>query len=106
MRLASERDPVAPGPAAPVTIEVDGEPLTGLAGQTIGGLLLSAGRTSWRTTARHSRPRGLFCGIGVCYDCVVTVNDLPDVRACQRKAAEGDVVLTDGELPGPGRDAR
>jgi D-hydroxyproline dehydrogenase subunit gamma len=101
-RITPAADPVGPGPGTPLTIVVDGEELTGLAGQTIGGILLAAGRTSWRTTARHARPRGVFCGIGVCYDCLVTVNDLPDVRACQRRATPGDVVSTDGELPGPG----
>ncbi|MFE7992088.1 2Fe-2S iron-sulfur cluster-binding protein, partial [Streptomyces shenzhenensis] len=33
-------------------------------------------------------------GIGVCFDCLVTVNGLGDVRACQRLVADGDVVET------------
>ncbi|MEU8817575.1 (2Fe-2S)-binding protein [Actinoplanes sp. NPDC048796] len=73
---------------------VDDVPLAGLAGQTIAGVLMAAGRQSWRTTGRRSRPRGVFCGIGVCFDCLVTVNGLPDVRACQRHAADGDEVTT------------
>jgi predicted molibdopterin-dependent oxidoreductase YjgC len=73
---------------------VDGEPLEGLEGQTIAGILLASGRLAWRTTSVQARPRGVFCGIGVCFDCMVAVNGLRDVRACQRRAADGDVVTT------------
>ncbi|WP_259338770.1 (2Fe-2S)-binding protein, partial [Clavibacter phaseoli] len=91
------RDPVRPGPAEAVRFTVDGDPVEGVRGQTIAGALLASGTLAWRTTASAGRPRGVFCGIGVCFDCTVTVNGLPDVRACQRRAVEGDVVET-----GPG----
>lgn len=88
----------------PLTITFDGEPVTGAAGQSIAGLMLAAGRSSWRTTAAGRRPRGIFCGIGVCYDCLATVNGIRDVRACQRLARDGDVVTTQAErLPGDTR---
>jgi hypothetical protein len=94
-RISPSDDPVRPGPSTPLTVEVDGVTVTGLAGQTVAGILLAAGRSSWRTSLR-GRPRGLFCGIGVCHDCLLTVNGLPDVRACQRRAADGDVITTGG----------
>ncbi|MBC9822704.1 (2Fe-2S)-binding protein [Terrabacter sp. MAHUQ-38] len=85
----------------PVTISVDGVPVTGRAGQTIAAVLLAAGETSWRTTSFGEAPRGLFCGIGVCFDCVVEVNGLADVRACLRRAHDGDVVVRQQiRLPG------
>ncbi|MGW7291469.1 (2Fe-2S)-binding protein [Streptomyces xiamenensis] len=74
-----------------IRIEVDGDPVPGLAGQTIAAVLLADGRASWRRT-RTGRPRGVFCGIGACFDCLVTVNGLRDVRACQRRAVDGDKV--------------
>jgi hypothetical protein len=74
-------------------ITVDEEAFTGEAGQTIAGVLLAAGRRSWRR-APSGAPRGLFCGIGVCFDCLVTVNGVRDVRACRRRAREGDIVTT------------
>ena len=61
-------------------------------GQTIAAALLAAGIRSWRTTRHAAAPRGLFCGIGACYDCLVTVNNLPAQRACLAQAHEGDVV--------------
>ncbi|GGL59071.1 proline dehydrogenase [Microlunatus endophyticus] len=75
----------------------NGERLTARRGQSIAGALLASGRRSWRTTAAGRLPRGLFCGIGVCFDCLVTVNGVRDIRACQRPATEGDVVETQDE---------
>lgn len=77
-----------------VQIVVDGEVVQGRAGQTLAGVLLGAGRRTWRTSA--GQERGIFCGIGVCQDCVLTVNGVEGVRACQRTACEGDVV--EGEV--------
>jgi D-hydroxyproline dehydrogenase subunit gamma len=92
--MEPHRDPVRPGKTSAITIVVDGVPVRGLDGQTIAGVLMGAGRLAWRTT-RNGRPRGVFCGIGVCHDCLVAVNGLSDVRACQRRAADGDSVSTE-----------
>ncbi|CAM4225594.1 (2Fe-2S)-binding protein [Nocardiopsis rhodophaea] len=82
-----------------VTVHLGTTPLTGEAGQTIAGVLLANGVTTWRTTRKARRPRGVFCGIGVCFDCLVTVNGVPDVRACQRTARDGDIVEGHGVPP-------
>jgi D-hydroxyproline dehydrogenase subunit gamma len=95
-RLPAADDLVRPGPGTAIAILVDGQPVPGLAGQTIAGVLLGAGRLTWRTSPQ-GRPRGVFCGIGVCHDCLVTVNGLRDVRACQRRAADGDQISTGDE---------
>ncbi|WP_284742225.1 (2Fe-2S)-binding protein [Amycolatopsis sp. RTGN1] len=82
-----------------IEITVDGEALSGIEGQTVAGVLLAAGRISWRTT-RSGEPRGVFCGIGACFDCVVTVNGVPDVRACRRRAVDGDEIRTQSRQEG------
>ena len=80
---------------------MDGVPVEAVAGQTVAGVLLGMGTTSWRTTRIGGRPRGVFCGIGVCFDCLVVVNGIPDVRACQRVVVEGDEIRAQrgAELP-------
>ncbi|WP_432487998.1 (2Fe-2S)-binding protein [Kineococcus sp. SYSU DK018] len=85
-------DPVRPRESAPLTLLVDGAPVRGVQGQTVAGVLLADGQLSWRRTSRHGKPRGVFCGIGACFDCLVVVNGARDVRACQRRAQDGDVV--------------
>lgn len=97
-------EPKAPATAESAqtfSISFDGEAIEVRAGETIAAALISAGHRSWRTTRRIGEARGLFCGIGVCYDCLVIVNGQRDVRACQRRAVAGDVVTTQHDsLPG------
>ncbi|MEV5569893.1 (2Fe-2S)-binding protein [Spirillospora sp. NPDC052269] len=88
--------------ATPLTITVDGVPVSGTAGQTVAGVLLADGRHAWRS-GPSGAPRGVFCGIGVCFDCLVTVNGDRDVRACRRRVCDGDVVTTQSREPGEER---
>ena len=74
-----------------ISITVDGVPLPAYEGETIAAALLASGRSAWRH-ARHGQPRGLYCGIGLCFDCLVTVNGTPNVRACLTPVAPGMVV--------------
>jgi predicted molibdopterin-dependent oxidoreductase YjgC len=62
-------------------IEVDGRPVSAEPGQTVAAALLGAGITVFRHTPTGA-PRGVFCGMGVCFDCLVTVDGLTDQRAC------------------------
>ncbi|WP_375001303.1 (2Fe-2S)-binding protein [Aeromicrobium sp. CTD01-1L150] len=89
-----DRDPIERRQGETVRLSLDGTELLGERGQTIAGVLMAHGISSWRTTSVEERPRGLFCGIGVCFDCILTVNDERDVRACQRRAQDGDVIST------------
>ena len=79
----------------PLWITVDGERVAGIAGQSLAGVLLAAGRLGWRRSASGA-PRGVFCGIGACFDCLITVDGERDVRACRRPAFDGAVVHTQG----------
>lgn len=81
-----------PGPSFSVTF--DGREIEALPGQTVAAALWAAGVTSWRTTRGEGRPRGLFCGIGVCFDCLATVNDRPNLRACLTPLHPGDAIRT------------
>ncbi|MEV3857385.1 (2Fe-2S)-binding protein [Streptomyces sp. NPDC050095] len=81
-----------PGPAFTVTF--DGREIRALPGQTLAAALWSAGVTSWRTTRGSGEPRGVFCGIGVCFDCLITVNGRPNQRACLVRAEPGGVMRT------------
>jgi len=67
------------GPA--VTVTVDGRPTTAYLGESVAAVLLDDGDLSTRTTTAGD-PRGLFCGMGVCFDCLVIVDGVPGTRAC------------------------
>jgi len=72
----------------------DGQPVPFAEGQTVGAALTAAGVRSWRSTRRDGRPRGIFCGIGVCFDCLITVDGQPNLRACLLEAAPDMAVTT------------
>lgn len=82
MGTSSRRlDPPEQGGKA-VQISIDGRPLTAYEGETLAAALLAAGELTLRHTDRQGEPRGVFCGVGLCHECRVTVNGVPNVRAC------------------------
>ncbi|MFH7594060.1 (2Fe-2S)-binding protein [Streptomyces racemochromogenes] len=92
--MRSPRELVGGSPAATYPIAFDGRDLPAQEGQTIAAVLWAAGIQAWRTTRQGGAPRGAFCGIGSCYDCLVTVNGRPNQRACLVPARPGDTVTT------------
>jgi hypothetical protein len=64
----------------------------------VGAALTDAGIVAWRRTRLGRRPRGLFCGIGICFDCLITVDGDPNQRACLVEARDG-MRLATGEAP-------
>lgn len=95
----------------PLTILVDGEPVAAFAGESVATVLLALGQLTFRHT-EHGEPRGLFCGMGVCFDCLVTVDGVENVRACLTPVSDGMVIATDrrteaasrAEIGGSGHD--
>jgi glycine/D-amino acid oxidase-like deaminating enzyme len=77
------------GPA--FEIEFEGERLMAAEGDTISATLIDNGRIVTSSDKRGS-PRGPFCGMGVCHDCLVTVNGRMSERACLTKSEPGQVV--------------
>ena len=80
-------------PAGELTF--DGRPVPFRDGQTVGAALTAAGISSWRSTRGRGEPRGLFCGIGVCFDCLLTVDDRRAQRACLTPACDGQTIRSD-----------
>lgn len=77
-----------------VRFSFDGAAMDAPRGMTIGGALLVNGVRSWRLTRSDGRPRGVFCAIGVCFDCLVDVGGQGTVRACLVPVRNGDEVRT------------
>ncbi|MFI6760000.1 (2Fe-2S)-binding protein [Micromonospora sp. NPDC050417] len=91
-------------PRSGFQVTVDGAPVAARPGQTIAAVLLAAGQRATRRTRFGGRPRGVFCGIGMCFDCLVVCNGESGVRSCLRPVAPGDVIETDVDRPAAGTD--
>lgn len=77
-----------------VSIYVDGREVEARAGEPIAAALLAAGIDVFRHTEKYNQPRGLFCAIGRCTDCVMIVNGQPNVRTCVTPVEDGMRVET------------
>ena len=71
-----------------MTILLDGEPAEAYEGETVAAVLLAQGRIATRRTP-GGEPRGIFCGMGVCFDCLMIVDGVPNTRACMTWVREG-----------------
>ncbi|NKQ57705.1 (2Fe-2S)-binding protein [Amycolatopsis sp. K13G38] len=80
-----------------LTFTVDGQAIEARRGQTVAGALLAAGRKMTRRTAGHGAARGVFCGMGVCQECLVAVVGGEPIRSCTTPVTEGLVVETGSE---------
>ena len=76
----------------PVRFTFDGEAIEAYEGETVASALLAAGKRTLRRSPRRAEPRGLFCVVGTCFDCVVAIDDAPGIRACMTPVVEGMTV--------------
>jgi len=83
-----------------VELTVDGRSVTAYLGESVAAALLADGSGELATrTTRGGEPRGLFCGMGVCFDCLVIVDGVPGTRACVTWVREG---MSVSRQDGPG----
>ena len=80
-------DGIKRGPA--IGVFVDGVSLPAFEGESVAAVLFAADRRKLRVTSRHQAPRGFYCGMGVCFECVMTIDGRPNTRTCQTLARDG-----------------
>lgn len=78
----------------------------GLKHEPLAAALLANGIRTLRHHEESGTPRGIYCNIGHCFECRVTINGKPGVRACLTPLQEGMVVESGGKLPTPVKDWR
>ncbi|HLR13347.1 MAG TPA: (2Fe-2S)-binding protein [Burkholderiaceae bacterium] len=72
---------------ASISILINGEPVSAEPGVSLGSVI-HARHKSFRTSPKLSWPRGIYCGMGVCFECVITVDGKP-ARACVTPVRNG-----------------
>jgi predicted molibdopterin-dependent oxidoreductase YjgC len=81
-----------------IEITCDGQKITAREGETIAAALIASGKKVFRYSVKKKEPRSLFCAIGLCTDCVMTVNNKPNVRTCITLVEEGMEIKTQSGL--------
>jgi sarcosine oxidase subunit alpha len=81
-----------------ITVQIDGQQVNAFAGETVAAVLLVENKRIFRHTISTGEPRGIFCGMGICYDCLVTVDGEANVRACLISVVDGMIIETRSEM--------
>jgi len=87
-----ERLPDAQGDRVPVTI--DGVPFVARASDSVAAAMLAAGHPACRTSAVSGAPRGPWCLMAACFDCLVTIDGRANQQGCQIAVSPGMAIET------------
>jgi D-hydroxyproline dehydrogenase subunit gamma len=79
---------------ASVRLTIDGRPVAAAPGDSVAAALLAAGVVACRTTPVSGAPRAPYCMMGVCFDCLVTIDGVGSRQACLTRVRDGMVVET------------
>ncbi|MCW5749165.1 MAG: (2Fe-2S)-binding protein [Alphaproteobacteria bacterium] len=79
---------------ATLNVSVDGTPVRARAGDSVAAALLAAGIEHVRTTPVSGAPRAPYCMMGVCFDCLVTIDGVGNRQACMIAVANGMAIRT------------
>jgi predicted molibdopterin-dependent oxidoreductase YjgC len=78
-----------------VTFTLDGDEIAAYEGETVAAALVAADRWQIRRSTRLALPRGIYCNMGVCYDCLV-IHQGRSVRSCMLQVEDGMVLTSFG----------
>ncbi|SFB14786.1 sarcosine oxidase subunit alpha [Lentibacillus halodurans] len=90
----------------PVSFTFNEKKYCGMKGEPIAAALLANDVRTLRHHEEKDTPRGIYCNIGHCFECRVTVDGKQGVRSCLTPLEEGMVIESGGQLPTPVRDWR
>lgn len=86
---------------AKVNILVNGSEITAYRGETVLSALIAAGYKALKRSVILKEKRGAFCGMGVCFECIVTINGTPNQRACMYLVEDNMEIKIDGQQKEP-----
>jgi predicted molibdopterin-dependent oxidoreductase YjgC len=93
-------------PQETLAFTFDGKPLKAARGDSVAAALLAVGIIAFRHSAVGGEPRAPYCMMGICFDCLVTIDGIANRQSCQVDVAEGMVVqsqhgprVIDGRIP-------
>jgi sarcosine oxidase subunit alpha len=80
-----------------ITLMVNGRKIFAYEGESVHAALTAAGIRNFQTS-KTGEPRGVFCGMGICYECLVTINNIPGQRACMTMVKDKMEIITEVPL--------
>jgi len=72
-----------------VTLDIDGRSVQVPKGESVAAAVLAHAPGATRTTPVSGAPRAPYCMMGVCFECLMTIDGKPNRQACLRTVREG-----------------
>jgi D-hydroxyproline dehydrogenase subunit gamma len=72
-----------------IRVTIDGNPVDARAGDSVAAAMLAAGLDHCRTTPVSGAKRAPYCMMGVCFDCLVTIDSIGNRQGCLVEVREG-----------------
>lgn len=72
-----------------LTLDIDGQTVTAEPGETVASVLMRQSEPACRTTPVRGTPRAPFCMMGVCFDCLATVDGVSSTQTCLVVVSQG-----------------
>ncbi len=82
----------------PIHITINQKNVTAFEGELVSTVLHCEGIRVFQRKHMNVRPSGIYCGMGICYECLVKINGVPNIRACQTPIVDGMIISTDNEV--------
>ena len=76
-----------------ITIKINGKETTACQGDTVLASLVASGHKILKKSRKLNENRGPLCGMGVCYECQVTINGVPNQRACMAEVEDEMMIV-------------
>jgi D-hydroxyproline dehydrogenase subunit gamma len=77
-----------------LTIFIDGTATPARQGDTVAAAMLGSGYVACRTTAVSGAPRGPYCLMGICFDCLVSIDGSANRQSCMTSVRDGMRIQT------------
>ena len=77
-----------------IPVTIDGRPVSARVGDSVAAVLIAEGVQATRVSAVSGAPRGPYCMMGVCFECLVTIDGLGNRQGCLVTVADGMVIET------------
>ena len=92
MAVDSSYKRVSHQPAGTVQLTVEGQMIEAIAGESVAAAVLQTGIRQTRTTPVSDAGRAPYCMMGVCFECLMEIDGVPNTQACMTEVREGMVV--------------
>jgi len=77
-----------------VTVMINEKPTIAFEGEMVSSVLHAEGIRTFHHKHKTGKPAGIYCGMGICYECLVCINGVPNIRACQTPVSDGMNIIT------------